>query len=506
MSKITFVYPDYEHLGVEYLMAVCIAEGHDVEYVYYRNFYSDFNMRFKPNFDAIAKDIIQKGTEIAAFSCVTDNYQIQLKVAEALKKISPEMICMFGGIHVTAVPGRVIQNDAVDCIALGEADKSIIEFLRGITYKKNKIILPDYQISGIVFKKKSKLIGTFDIPEFPDLDTRPFPYKDPFYRGMPDAQAAYFIITTRGCPYNCSFCFNSSSYFSGKKRERLRRRSVENVISELVWAKEKFSPYSIWFADDCFTTDARWLASFCKEYKSKINLPFACLTHPVHIDREKAFILKNAGCYNVELGVQSLSEEVCRRINRKGDKHHVSRAITWLKEAGILVAVDHMFGLPGDTIEIAEESALFYNEHRPFWITVFWLSYFPKTQITETAREKGLLGQKDIERIEQGKSLYEGYIVTSSLIKNIEQYHSIAFLLNWMPLLPKAFVNLIVKTRFYRILGTKNYFFGVLLPRGIRSFHPRFYRRNHHLKALARLCNEAIQKKISFYQWKKKRI
>ena len=369
--------------------------------------------------------------------------------------------------------------------------------LKGLRVKTINLFYPENPISGIVIKKGAKRIGIFDTPEFPDLDTRPFPYKEPFYRSRPDAKSVYYILATRGCPYNCSFCYNSSSYLNGKKSSFLSRRSVENVISELLWAKEYFSPHSVWFVDDCFTTDSKWLLFFCNEYKSKVKLPFICFAHPIFMDKTKADMLKDAGCYNVQLGVQSLSEEVCKNINRKGEKKHVSDAIACLKKSGILVAVDHIFGLPGDTLEIEEDAALFYNEHRPFWINALWLTYYPKTVITESAKNNGVIDPENIEKIEQGFSADDGYIVGSAYIKNIEQYYGISFLFNWMPFLPKFFVRFIIKKRLYRKLRFNSYFLGVLVPRGIRSFHPRFARKNFWIKIIYHLYRDLIGKRLN---------
>ncbi|MCK5058335.1 MAG: cobalamin-dependent protein [Candidatus Aminicenantes bacterium] len=156
MTKITFVYPDFESLGVEYLMAVCRNDGHMVDFVYYQA-EDTYLGRIEKNipFQQIAKKIADTQPHIVAFSCVTDNYLFQLRCAKDLKEIMPNVITIFGGVHATAVPDKVLQNAEVDCVAVGEAEKSFSDFLKEGKID-DKFILPDKPIKGIVYKEEGK--------------------------------------------------------------------------------------------------------------------------------------------------------------------------------------------------------------------------------------------------------------------------------------------------------------------------------------------------------------
>ena len=122
MLKITFLYPDFESLGVGYLMSVCRQSGYEVDFVYYQ--VEDpyiYKTKKNINYEKIAQRTAATKPQIVAFSCVTDNYQYQLHCAKAIKKIMPDVITIFGGIHPTSVPERVIKKHEVDCVAVGEA-------------------------------------------------------------------------------------------------------------------------------------------------------------------------------------------------------------------------------------------------------------------------------------------------------------------------------------------------------------------------------------------------
>lgn len=312
--QITFVYPNFESLGIEYLIALCLKAGHEVELVSYRAEDAYLGLRQKNiSFNKIGLRIVYTDPDLVAFSCVTDNYQYQLCCAKALKKIRPEITTIFGGVHPTAVPKLVLQEPAVDAVAIGEADISFLQFLKNIKKKGDKLILPDKKIKGIVFKKERRLRGEFKEGNLIDLDKLSFPCKEPFFASSEDIGEGYFIITSRGCPFSCSYCFNSVICKLRGKRV-IRQRSVVNVIDELLWAKAKYHLKNVVFVDDSFTASKKWLYQFLKVYKRKIDLPFTCIANLEYIDKKTARWLGSAGCVFVEVGIQSLSKELCRNV------------------------------------------------------------------------------------------------------------------------------------------------------------------------------------------------
>lgn len=489
MAKITFVYPDYENLGIQYLMSVCVRDGHEVELVYYRAEDSYIGTRVKRvPFRQIAERIAQTRPDVAAFSCVTDNYQYQLKCARELKEIAPDIIIAFGGVHVTAVPDRVLQNEQVDCVGIGECERSFSRFL-----SEGKLdgafILPEKPVDGIVYKKNGRLIGEFREGSLDDIDELPFPHKTPFFDVLKHTVEEYKIMSSRGCPYSCSYCFNAHSRRLGGKK-LIRQRSVDNVIDELLVAMSEYPLKYVLFTDDCFTTNKRWLREFCRRYKKEIGLPFACLANPHFIDRGVAEALGEGGCLNVQVGVQSLSEELCSGVlHRKPNSEEAVHAIKELRRSGIMVQVDHMLGIPGDTLEFQEEALRFYNRCRPDSITVYWLSYYPKTPIVEIARDRGILTESDVDNIEEGKRLTGGDMLRCGSMKDPGPYYGVWVLLNYLPLLPGWLLNLLVRSRIYRMFKIKSFFVAVAVPRVIQTILSRndFRGRSHIVRFVEKI-------------------
>ncbi|MHC4242616.1 MAG: B12-binding domain-containing radical SAM protein [Planctomycetota bacterium] len=474
MAKITFVYPDFESIGVEYLMAICIQEGYLVDFIYYQAEDISLNRREKKiAFPKIAEKIVNTKPQIVAFSCVSDNYQFQLSCARAVKELMPHIVIIFGGIHVTAVPKKVIQNPEVDCVAIGEAEKSFLEFLKQCKIN-NSCILPNKPVQGIVYKKDGKIIGQFEEGKLADLNSLPFPHKELVYSSLNALSFDYHIMTSRGCPYSCSYCFNA--YLQQLRgRSIIRQRSVDNVISELLWAKDTYSPKYILFLDDSFTTNKDWICEFCNHYKKRINLPFSCIAIPNYIDKEKAEILSWAGCIDMQIGVQSIAEKkICNKIlNRRTSNDNIAKVIKILRDVGIIIQVDHMLGIPGDTLQIQEESVLFYNKHRPNRISVFWLTYYPKTPIVDFAKQKGVLSENDIRNINEGKRLTSETSYTGGSMKNPKPFYAISFLLNYISFFPKPLLRFVISTRLYKIFSIKNFFLSTVFPRVIQSIFCR---------------------------------
>jgi len=466
--KIAFIYPDFESLGIEYLMAVCRRDGHEAQLISYLAEDLFFNrVRTDVPFDDIADQAIRSSVQVCAFSCVTENYQMQLACARALKKKAPHIVTIFGGVHPTAVPHRVLANPEVDCVAIGEAEVSFADLLEAGLVSSGRFTFPDVPVPGIVFKKSGRLVG--DVVEGPlaDLDSLPFPAKEDFAEKEPKVFHEYQIMTSRGCPYKCSYCFNSQMFgLCGKVL--LRQRSVENVIAELKRVKERHSLKYVMFVDDSFTTNTQWVMEFCRRYKDEICLPFSCIANPFYLNKEKASALRSAGCVAVQIGVQSLSEDICETILlRKSDTGKIAQVLDDMRELGIMVQVDHMLGIPGERIEQQEESIRFYNEHRPGSILVFWLTYYPKTEIVEMMRRRGLISDEDLEKLEEGyRDAGDSYLLSGKAV-DPSPFYSTAFLLAWLPIFPRFFVRFLIDSRFYRLLQVKSHLFNVAFPRAI---------------------------------------
>jgi radical SAM superfamily enzyme YgiQ (UPF0313 family) len=224
-------------------------------------------------------------------------------------------------------------------------------------------------------------------PLITDLDSLPYPDKGLYYDVLPGLQREYMCVASRGCHWACSFCFYTTLYSLYGQEGFLRARSPEHVIGELELAKSKYQIEYVVFHDDIFPTSLKWLKEFAPLYKEKIGLPFSCITHPQLIRDETAVLLGDMGCKYVIMGSQTVNEgsRAPEVINRTESSEEIAAAVRRLKDQGIFVLLDHIFGIPGEALDDQEAALRFYIEAGADVIKPFFLSYFPGTDLSKRA-------------------------------------------------------------------------------------------------------------------------
>jgi len=483
--KVLFVYRENESPAIEQLSAVLKKNTHATELVV-----DLFAFKGGPKlsflgrrFDflkLISEKIQEMDPDLIAFSVVTDDYLWACERAEFIKEKFPRIPIVFGGIHPTAVPEKVLENGFVDFVILGEGEYALVELLENISK-------PDQwpSIRNLCYRSNEKVVINETRPLIENLDELPPADKELFYRQMPYLAQRYLVLTSRGCPNSCTYCCNSLlKKLNQGKGKHVRRRSSESVIQELFMARQRYKIKEVLFFDDHFLFDAKWLSEFLEEYEEKIKLPFRCLSIARYIDRQtRALLEKNGYCTFLQIGVQTASEKLRQEIcHRHDDNENIVQVVKSLKKIKIAVALDHIFGLPNETVEDHIDSARFYVSLKPDLIDTFWLNYYPGTEIVGIAQKLGLLTDQEIEEIEHGKFQRRYEVVEAGHIANLEILKKLRNFFNLIPLLPVKMSNFIIQRRIYCYFPS-NQAFGNFLQRIILIFSIRTYR----LKALEKL-------------------
>lgn len=412
MARITFIYNGAENLGIEHISSFLKSKGHEVSLLFDPAVFSgelSINSALLSRASNIDNDIINKAVkakpDLVAFSAYTGNYRWCLKIAQSIKKLSNVPV-VFGGVHTTAVPERVLSNDFIDYAIIGEGELAILDLIEYIREGNAPQGLTN--IPNICFKNGGAIVINKPRPYIKNLDSLPFPDKALFYDKVPLFEENYLIMTSRGCPYDCTYCSNSMyNKIYPDERQCIRRRSPGNVIEELLLTKKRGRAKLIAFNDDVFTLSKPWLEEFMEMYKSKINLPFFCSVFPLNVTREIASVLKAGGCWRVTVGVQSGSERIRRNVfNRTGSNEKIIDAVSCIKESGMKVSVDNIFGAPSETEDDLRQGLDLYNKIKADRILIFWLTYYPRTNIINFAKSKNILTEKDVDNIEEGNTGY----------------------------------------------------------------------------------------------------
>jgi len=358
-------------------------------------------------FDLFKELILRLRPDILGFSLVSAHVPM---VKGIIKQIRPYFRgkILLGGIHPTLQPEESIQFS--DMICRGEGELPMLDLASSLTEGRDI-----YRLQNFWFKAtKGQTIKNEIRERTVDLDQNPIPiflhedcyiidnntiaHKDPYYENT-----RYGIMAFRGCPFKCSFCSNSylaKLYSKEAVRNKLRSRSVDHVLEELIYVKRTLPKVErINFYDEVFVPPRPWLDKFCGEYKSLIGLPFYCEFFP-GVEREDAIVkLKEAGLNGTWLGVQSGSERLRREILfRNYSNDTVLKAAHLFMKHGVDVRYDFILDNPFESWDDKIQTIqLMMQLPTPYTANLFSLAYFPNTDITNMALEKGYITDSEIE-------------------------------------------------------------------------------------------------------------
>jgi radical SAM superfamily enzyme YgiQ (UPF0313 family) len=437
---VTFVGVGCEQLPISLLAAICRREGHSVGLAFSAALFDDrYQLRvpaLAQLFDdrsAVIDAIVEQQPDVLACSVLTNLHPWMREVAREAKERVPGLQVVFGGVHPSAVPDRVLACPEVDFVCVGEGDIAFPALLRAL--EKGG---PTEAIPNIRYQRTDGTVVRGPQAAFvQDLDALPW-FDKQLWEDHVRVGDLYITMASRGCPYRCTFCFNSffAKLPDGPRGKFVRQRSVDHMIGELVAAKRRYRIRFVDFEDDIFTVNRKWLKPFLERYKREVGVPFQCLTHPQHMDDERAKWLADAGCTWTQMGIQSVDEEYkSQTLQRRESGDHVERAMTALHKHGIKLKADHIFGLPGEPKTAQHQARTLYAGQTPTRIDTFWATFFPGTEMMAAARESGALSDADVQRIEEGHP--HGYHLQGH-VRDEERamYQAHELLFRMMPLLP----------------------------------------------------------------------
>jgi radical SAM superfamily enzyme YgiQ (UPF0313 family) len=230
------------------------------------------------------------------------------------------------------------------------------------------------------YYEKADIIHNLDVLPFPDWDQMvpgdfpPAPM-GVFFKKYPVAT----IMTTRGCPYKCTFCASTNFYES-----KIRFRSPANVINEMIYLKEKFKVKEFHFIDDSINMNKAHLENICKLIiKKGLNVCWSCPNgiRADKIDENLIKLMKKAGCYYIALGIESSSPEILRNIKKAESIETITHAIDTINHAGVGCGAAFLFGLPGETKETMANTIDFMLHSKLERAHIFMLSLLPGCEL-----------------------------------------------------------------------------------------------------------------------------
>ena len=417
--KILFYYRGSEQLGVEALSALLKREGHEVGLLYDPGadnvFYFELPIFKRLNVeDRLVKQAIEFQPDLIAFSCITNLYPYEKSIASRLKQHLPVPF-VIGGVHPSTVPDKIIEDELFDYLCIGEGDYALLDLVNAIEKGGDTTTIQNIQavVDGKVYKNDTR-------PLVQDLDQLPIPDKSLFY----DRGAFYrslLIMTSRGCPFKCSFCVNNFYHEIKKPHEKpVRQKSVPFSIREIQSCLHYGKPQTISILDDVFGVNHGWLEEFAAVYPKKIGLPFLCNVYPSVVTKEHASLLKKSGCATALMGIQSGSPEVRSRMQRRETNEQIEQACQYLREEGITVQAEFIFGYPNETSDQMWESVELSQRIKSKGAVsgTFVFYPFPETEAQAQADAANLIDESQWKSITEGHGSYHTKIMMNQPYMN----------------------------------------------------------------------------------------
>lgn len=342
-----------------------------------------------PDVNDILSSVQKINPDIVAFSVTTGNHVWFAKIAKKIKGISKALI-IAGGPHPTFFP-EFIDEPGIDIIARGESEFAFLELVENIRKGKKITAIKNLWVKegGKVYKNDVRRL-------LPDLDKLPDPDRS-LYPEEKISTASF--IAGRGCPYNCSFCFNHSlKELYQNKGKYVRMKSPKAFVSEIESVKDRCGLRSIVFTDDIFITDKKWLKEFCALYVKKINLPFKCFVRANQVDEPLVMLLKSSKCHVVYFGIESGDEALRNDVLHKQvmDQQIVAAARLFHKH-GIKIGTFNMMGIPSETTAQALKTVQLNRLIKTDFPRIMLLQPYPKTEICKFAVANGYMDELKVD-------------------------------------------------------------------------------------------------------------
>ncbi len=367
-----------EYLGLMYISGFLKEKGHCAEYV-------------QADYNSVKKKLMYGSFDILAYSVPTLFFDFYLSFNNRIKK-EFNTFTIFGGPHPTLSP-EIINNDSIDCVCRGEGEFAMAELTHNMSCGK-----PISGIRNLWVKENGRIFKNPLRPLVQDLDSLPFPDRKLFPASGIPAYGKIHVITSRGCPYECSYCCQPAyNSLYKNKLSRVRRRSPKNVIAELKQVKQDKNLKFIKFEDDLFISSFEWVDEFCSLYEQEIKIPFFCYVRAELVGEKIMKRLKRAGCYTVSMGIETADDYLRKNIlKRSVSKGVILKAAGIIKREGIFLEGLNMVGIPKGSVHADIETLRLNIECKVDYANTKLLWPYPGTEIYNLAKRESLLNESAV--------------------------------------------------------------------------------------------------------------
>ncbi|MHC4518630.1 MAG: B12-binding domain-containing radical SAM protein, partial [Planctomycetota bacterium] len=270
---------------------------------------------------------------------------------------------------------------SLDYVVRGQGERTIVELVAQMARGRDEL----HAVDGLSFRRNGQISHNPQAGEVQDLNRLPIPDRSLLRnhdRYSPEDMG--LIMTSRGCPFSCAFCATDTN--------RVQYRSLENIVAEIRLVRERYGTSQFSFKDDSFTVNRRRVAEFCDTLLAEnLNIGWECNTRVDLVSEAMLAQMKRAGCNSIKVGVESGSEAVLQRMNKRITLDQVREAARLLRKTGIHWTAYFLIGTPGETEKDVYKTLDFMYEMKPDFASIGVYEPFPGTIMFEEGIARGLV-------------------------------------------------------------------------------------------------------------------
>ena len=374
-------YNRYFPLGLAYLASVLRKEGHEVliydadcnvspskmDFTRLEDSYPDYLKSLKdenhPILQEVSHTISNFNPDIVGITVWTTFAASAFKIASLCKEYDRSVPVVMGGPHVSIKYDEVLKIcPDVDFLIRGEGEETFLELVRMIGERWGNKNATFNNIKGISYRQNGEMVHNPQREFVKDLDSIPFPARDLLLnKDSYNSEDMGLLMTSRGCPYNCSYCATSIW------ERKVRYRSVDNVIEEIKLIIDKYGTRQFTFKDDSFTVNKKRVLELCDRLiKEKININWDCNTRVNLINEDLLSKMKKAGCNSIKVGIETGSEKILKLMRKGITFEQCRKSANLFRKVGIHWTGYFMMGLPSETKEEVYQTLKFMKELQRF--------------------------------------------------------------------------------------------------------------------------------------------
>src|SRR5262249_40100171 len=298
-----------------------------------------------------------------------------------------------------------VLEEGVDSICIGEGEGPLLDLANSLGNGKAR---PD--IFNLWMKLDGEVVKNPVRPLIHDLSSLPMPDRSLVYdkhiytRNSPIKH----FMGSRGCPYQCTYCFNHAYYQIYKREKRGHQRDVDHLCDEINWVAQNYRLEQVIFLDDLFIIFQDWLEEFAEVYPKRVGIPFFCNVRANLMTPEKTALLKKAGCATVSMGIEAANDRIRNDLlKRKMTKETMIEAGRMIRDAGIHLSATNILGIPTGTLADDLATMKLNSDSRISYAHAFLFQPYPGTELGQYAEDNGFMAgtMEDIGEIAWDSSI-----------------------------------------------------------------------------------------------------